>query len=165
MVLRTHSSQELASPESAEARPPIAGDPLAGYRAARAQEPLFDVRDVAGAGYDELVDETGAIRPAWHELTDCVRERGRPGLDQLRGVVQELVDIDGITYVQVDRAGETVTDRDGAPVVDTWRLDALPLLLSAEDWHTQESGLVQRSRLLDAVLTDLYGARRSITSG
>lgn len=165
MVLRTHSSQELASPESAEARPPIAGDPLAGYRAARAQEPLFDVRDVAGAGYDELVDETGAIRPAWHELTDCVRERGRPGLDQLRGVVQELVDIDGITYVQVDRDGETVTDRDGAPVVDTWRLDALPLLLSAEDWHTLESGLVQRSRLLDAVLTDLYGARRSITSG
>jgi uncharacterized circularly permuted ATP-grasp superfamily protein/uncharacterized alpha-E superfamily protein len=38
-------------------------------------------------------------------------------------------------------------------------------VISSADWDTLESGLVQRSRLLDAVLTDLYGARRSITSG
>jgi len=128
-------------------------DPMAGYRAARAQEPLFDVRDVAHIGYDELVTESGGIRPAWQELTDCVRERGRPGLDQLRGIVRELVDNDGITTT------------DSEAEVDAWQLDALPLLLSAEDWATLESGVVQRSRLLDAVLTDLYGARRSITSG
>ena len=128
-------------------------DPMAGYRAARAQEPLFDVRDVAHVGYDELVSESGAVRPAWQELTNCVRERGRAGLDQLRGVVRELVDNDGITAT------------DSEAEVDAWQLDALPLLLSAEDWATLESGVVQRSRLLDAVLTDLYGARRSITSG
>ena len=46
-----------------------------------------------------------------------------------------------------------------------WHLDALPLVISATDWDTLESGLVQRSRLLDAVLTDLYGPRRSVTSG
>ncbi|WP_071287290.1 circularly permuted type 2 ATP-grasp protein [Mycolicibacterium llatzerense] len=160
MVLRTHSSPALA-----EDAAPV-GDPLAGYRADRAQEPLFDVRDLAAsAGYDELVDESGAIRPAWQELTDCVRDRGRTGLDQLRGVVRELVDNDGISYVQVDRDGAAVIDVDGTPVVDTWQLDALPLVLSAADWSTLESGLVQRSRLLDAVLTDLYGARRCITSG
>lgn len=128
-------------------------DPLAGYRAARAQAPLFDVRDVASVGYDELVSEAGGIRPVWQELTDCVRERGRPGLDQLRGVVRELVDNDGITTT------------DSEAEVDAWQLDALPLLLSADDWATLESGVVQRSRLLDAVLTDLYGERRSITSG
>lgn len=128
-------------------------DPMAGYRAARAQAPLFDVRDVATVGYDELVSESGAVRPAWQELTDCVRDRGRTGLDQLRGVVRELVDNDGITTI------------DNEAEVDAWQLDALPLLLSAGDWATLESGVVQRSRLLDAVLTDLYGERRSITSG
>ena len=46
-----------------------------------------------------------------------------------------------------------------------WRLDGLPLLISAADWEVLEAGLLQRSRLLDAVLTDLYGPRRSITSG
>ena len=46
-----------------------------------------------------------------------------------------------------------------------WHLDALPLVISSSDWDTLEAGLVQRSRLLDAVLTDLYGPRRSVTSG
>jgi uncharacterized circularly permuted ATP-grasp superfamily protein/uncharacterized alpha-E superfamily protein len=46
-----------------------------------------------------------------------------------------------------------------------WHLDGIPLLLSAADWETLEAGVVQRSRILDGVLTDLYGERRAITSG
>jgi len=38
-------------------------------------------------------------------------------------------------------------------------------VISESDWHTLESGVVQRSRLLNAVLTDLYGPRHSVTSG
>ena len=36
---------------------------LAGYRAARAQAALFDVRGGTGTGYDEFVDATGHVRP------------------------------------------------------------------------------------------------------
>ena len=92
-------------------------------------------------------------------------ERGRGGLNRLRSVVRSLVDNDGITYVQVDPHGDAVTNGDGTAVPGPWHLDALPLVISSADWDTLESGLVQRSRLLDAVLTDLYGARRSVTSG
>jgi uncharacterized circularly permuted ATP-grasp superfamily protein/uncharacterized alpha-E superfamily protein len=136
---------------------------LAGYRTARAQQALFDVRGGSGSGYDEFVDAAGEIRPAWRELARCVAERGRNGLDQLREVVRSLVDNDGITYIHVDQHGEAVTDDDA--VAGPWRLDGLPLVISAGDWDILESGLVQRSRLLDAVLTDLYGPQRSITSG
>ena len=38
-------------------------------------------------------------------------------------------------------------------------------MISATEWDALESGLVQRSRLLDAVLADLYGPRRSVTGG
>jgi uncharacterized circularly permuted ATP-grasp superfamily protein/uncharacterized alpha-E superfamily protein len=142
---------------------------LAGYRAARAQEALFELRGdrsgLAASGYDELVDATGTIRPSWVELAECVGERGSGGLNQLRAVVRSLVDNDGITYIQIDGQGEAVTNGDGTAVPGPWHLDALPLLISASDWDTLESGLVQRSRLLDAVLTDLYGPRRSVTSG
>ncbi len=138
---------------------------LAGYRAARAQQALFDPRGGVVAGYDEFVDAAGNVRPSWLELADCVGERGRDGLDHLRSVVRSLVDNDGITYVQVDTNGEAVTNGDGSAVPGAWHLDALPLLLSATDWDTLESGLVQRSRLLDAVLADLYGPRRSVTGG
>ena len=139
---------------------------LARYRTVRAQQALFDVRgDGAGTGYDEFVDAAGNVRPAWQELAECVGERGRGGLDQLRAVVRSLVDNDGITYIEIDRHGDAVTNGDGTAEPGPWRLDALPLVISASDWDTLESGLVQRSRLLDAVLTDLYGPRLSVTSG
>jgi uncharacterized circularly permuted ATP-grasp superfamily protein/uncharacterized alpha-E superfamily protein len=147
---------------------------LAGYRSARAQDTLFDLRGgpgpgpsgtFGGTGYDEFVDATGAIRPSWQELGDLIGERGRAGLERLRTVVRGLVDNDGITYIEVDRHGEAVTNGQGISMPGPWHLDGIPLLLSASDWETLEAGVVQRSRLLDAVLTDLYGPRRAVTSG
>ncbi|WP_328364005.1 circularly permuted type 2 ATP-grasp protein [Mycobacterium sp. NBC_00419] len=146
---------------------------LAGYRAARAQEPLFDLRGggpgafghFGSTGYDEFVDATGTVRPSWQELGDLIGERGRAGLDRLRGVVRGLVDNDGITYIEIDRHGEAVTNNQGISLPGPWHLDGIPLLLSAADWDILEAGVVQRSRLLDAVLSDLYGPRRALTSG
>jgi uncharacterized circularly permuted ATP-grasp superfamily protein/uncharacterized alpha-E superfamily protein len=138
-----------------------------GYQSARAQESLFDLSRVAfaGNGYDEFIDAAGDVRPSWVELAAVIGDRGRAGLDRLRTVVRGLVENDGITYIEVDRHGDTVTNGDGAASPGPWHLDALPLLISSTDWDTLEAGVVQRSRLLDAVLEDLYGARRSITSG
>lgn len=165
MVLRANGSPESVQSIGVGANTDVDGV-LAAYCRSRAQRALFDVRDDGiGAGYDELVDASGKVRPAWRELAEGIGERGREGLDRLRTVVRGLVDNDGITYIQVDRHGEVVTDDDGTAVPGPWHLDALPLVISAADWDCLESGLVQRSRLLDAVLTDLYGARRSITSG
>lgn len=171
MVLRANGSPESARDTgvATDTGADVDGDVdgvLAAYRRSRVQRALFDVReDGAGGGYDELVDAAGDVRPAWRELAEGVGERGRDGLDRLRAVVRGLVDNDGITYIQVDRHGEVVTDSDGTAVPGPWHLDALPLVVSAEEWDRLESGLVQRSRLLDAVLTDLYGARRCILSG
>ena len=145
------------------------GDPydpdhlLAGYRAARIQAPLFDVRGGNAGGYDEFVDAGGQVRPAWRHLAEAIGERGVAGLERLRAEVRSLVDNDGITYVQVDHAEST--DDHTAFTPSEWHLDAVPLLVSAADWETLEAGLVQRSRILDAVLTDLYGPRRAVTGG
>ena len=143
---------------------------LTGYRTARAQQALFDLRDGPRVGYDEFVDEAGNVRSAWTELAAAVGERGRAGLDRLRSVVHRLIDNDGITYTGVDaERGGAAGGAGGAgghgPEPGPWRLDPLPLLLSVPDWEVLEAGLVQRSRLLDAVLADLYGPRRSLTSG
>jgi len=140
---------------------------LAGYRAARAQEALFDLRQGPGAGYDEFVDQDGNVRPAWTELADTVAERGRVGLNQLRAVVHSLIDNDGITYTEVDphRDGATGASKLQGVEPRPWSLDTLPVVVSAADWEVLEAGLVQRSRLLDAVLADLYGPRSLLTEG
>jgi uncharacterized circularly permuted ATP-grasp superfamily protein/uncharacterized alpha-E superfamily protein len=137
---------------------------LTGYRAARAQEALFDLRSASsagpGIGFDEFVDQNGNVRPAWTELADAVAERGRFGLNRLRSVVHSLIDNDGITYTEVD------PDSDGSHLEPRpWSLDTLPIVVSAADWELLEAGLVQRSRLLDAVLADLYGPRSLLTEG
>ena len=164
MVLRASGSPEPA-PSAGESGAHDIDNLLAGYRAARAQQALFEPRGGAVTGYDEFVDAAGNVRPSWVELAECVGERGRAGLEQLRSVMRSSVDNDGITYIQLDTNGDAVTNGDGTAVPGPWHLDALPLLISATDWDTLESGLVQRSRLLDAVLADLYGPRRSVTGG
>jgi uncharacterized circularly permuted ATP-grasp superfamily protein/uncharacterized alpha-E superfamily protein len=138
---------------------------LDGYRAARTQESLFELRGGPKAGYDEFIDGAGHVRPAWTELADVVGDRGRAGLNRLRSAVQGLVDNDGITYIPIHENGDAVTNGDGAPSPGPWQLDGLPLLISAPDWEVLEAGLLQRSRVLDTVLTDLYGQRLAITSG
>lgn len=131
---------------------------LASYRAARAQEALFDLRHGPESGYDEFVDRDGNVRPAWAELADTIAERGRAGLDRLRSVVRGLIDNDGITYTDVEPGGRGQEPR-------PWQLDTLPIVLSAADWEVLEAGLLQRSRVLDAVLADLYGPRSLLTEG
>src|SRR5277367_3319694 len=140
---------------------------LAGYRATRAQDALFDLRPPGlrgpGIGYDEFVDEAGNVRPAWTELADAVGDRGRAGLQRLRSAVHQLVDNDDITYTGVEPAKQPAAGGQGES--RPWRLDPLPLVVSAPEWEALEVGLVQRSRVLNAVLADLYGSRRSLTEG
>src|ERR1700744_375859 len=140
---------------------------LAGYRATRAQDTLFDLRPPGlrgpGIGYDEFVDEAGNVRPAWSELADAVGDRGRAGLQRLRSAVHQLVDNDDITYTGVDPAKQPAAGGQGGP--RPWRLGTRPPVGSAPEWEALEVGLVQRSRVLNAVLADLYGSRRALTEG
>ncbi|MEV0298808.1 circularly permuted type 2 ATP-grasp protein [Nocardia sp. NPDC050710] len=108
--------------------------------------------------YDELVDANGTVRPMWSELSSDFVELGTTGLGRLDTRVRRLIEDDGITYTAVSGSGEPTM-----PV--PWQLDPIPLLVSADDWTRLEAGLVQRSRVLDEVLTDVYGSRRTITSG
>ncbi len=138
---------------------------LAGYRTARAQQALFDPRGGAVTGYDEFVDAAGSVRPSWLELSDCVGERGRDGLEQLRGVVRSWW-----TTTESPTSGRTPTvtrsrTATARPCRGRGIWTHLPLVISASDWDTLESGLVQRSRLLDAVLADFYGPRSTVTGG
>ncbi|WP_343601499.1 circularly permuted type 2 ATP-grasp protein [Mycobacterium sp.] len=160
----------MSPPPSGPVPPTAHDDPdrlLAGYRTAWAQETLFDPRGgrATALGYDEFVDDAGDIRPGWSQLAEVVGERGRAGLDRLRETVRALVDNDGITYIAIDHSDDVAADGHGMAAPTPWRLDGLPLLVSVDDWDTLESGVVQRSRLLNGVLADIYGPRQAITSG
>lgn len=110
----------------------------------------------AGPEYDELLDSDGRIRGQWDELTAGLTVREPEILARYRQRLRTLVDNHGITYNPVDRPAGTPTH---------WDVDGVPLVLAADDWAELERGLLQRSRLLDVLVADLYGDLRTVREG
>ena len=54
---------------------------------------------------------------------------------------------------------------DPASTVQPWRVDLVPLIFSPEEWRELERGLIQRARLFEAMLADLYGPQRLLATG
>ena len=106
--------------------------------------------------YDELLDPDGAVRPAWRRLVDHLSSGGAHGMRRGVELARRLVIENGVTYnVYADQQGR---DR-------PWQLDPLPLLISAAEWQEIEAGVAQRTQLLNALLQDLYGPQRLLSSG
>src|SRR6185503_9581240 len=107
--------------------------------------------------YDELTDSTGGMRAHWRPLIDRLRADETP--DAVRRsleLTRRLVVENGVTYnVYADPQG---ADR-------PWAVDPLPFVLPAAEWKTIETGVAQRTRLLNALLADLYGPQRLLAEG
>ena len=116
----------------------------------------FDVLDEyarpsldASPHWDEMVDIDHGVRRPWRELGAELRRLGRAGLDDRQRAVGRLLEDDGVSY----RAH-------GSRAAHSWELDPIPVLLDDVQWRELDPALAQRSRLLELVLADLYGARK-----
>ncbi len=100
--------------------------------------------------YDELVDGDGSLRPHWESMVRTWTTLGAAEIVRRQMVAERLLVAEGAGHVFHD-------DREvGVP----WGLDPVPYVIDAAQWRGIEHGLSQRTRVLDAVLEDLYGPRR-----
>ena len=100
--------------------------------------------------YDELVDVDGSLRPHWEAMVRTWTTLGAAEIVRRQMVAERLLVAEGAGHVFHD-------DREvGVP----WGLDPVPYVIDAAQWRGIERGLSQRTRVLDAVLEDLYGPRR-----
>lgn len=106
--------------------------------------------------YDEMVTPPGAYRPHWDDFVGSISELGADELAHRWRTARHRIRENGVTYnVYGDPLG---MDR-------PWSLDALPLLISPEEWTRLEAGLIQRAQLLNWILTDLYGSQQLLKGG
>ena len=106
--------------------------------------------------YDELLDADGSVRPHWRTLVARLGADGAAPIRRGAELARRLIIENGVTYnVYADPQGR---DR-------PWALDPLPMLLTAEEWRDIEIGVLQRARLFDALLADLYGAQTVLKGG
>src|SRR2546430_8488424 len=93
--------------------------------------------------YDELKDERGQLRPHWTTLLSDFDALGSAELERRWDKARHLLHENGVSYnVYGDPQG---TER-------PWNLSLIPTVISADAWQGLEHGLVQRARLLDALL-------------
>jgi len=123
--------------------PPFGADAVPQYRA-------------KPGAYDELVDERGVVRPHWRTFLADLDQLGPGELGRRWSQAQQLIHENGVSYnVHGDPSG---LDR-------PWPLSPLPVLLAPSEWSDLVAALVQRARVLEKLLEDLYGAQRLVHEG
>ena len=109
-----------------------------------------------GEGYDEMFAHPGVLREHWCSFVKSVEGMGLAELARRWEAGRRLIHENGVTYnVYGDPKG---MDR-------PWELDAIPLLLSQAEWTPLEAALIQRARLLNLILQDLYGPQKLMREG
>ncbi len=107
-------------------------------------------------GFDETVWFNGEIRPHWRPFFAQIDAIGLPELRRRWEEAKHLIHENGITYnVYGDPRG----------MVRPWELDPIPFLVRPEDFQFLERGLIQRARVLELILDDVYGPQTLVTSG
>ncbi len=100
----------------------------------------------------------------WSEagiVQQLVSAAGEHGLAGLTSLVDRVLEDDGVTYTPIGAAPAGAAEK----TAQRWPLDPIPLVIDGADWMLLEAGLLQRARLLNAVLLDIYGSRSLISRG
>jgi uncharacterized circularly permuted ATP-grasp superfamily protein/uncharacterized alpha-E superfamily protein len=105
---------------------------------------------------DEMVQPDRTLRPHWREFVSLMDEFQPGELDHRRDLARRLIHQNGVTH-------NVYGDPDGLD--RPWSLDFIPLLIPPAEWEALSEGLVQRARLLDRLMADLYGPADSIYGG
>ncbi|WP_435520843.1 circularly permuted type 2 ATP-grasp protein [Caenimonas aquaedulcis] len=108
----------------------------------------------AAAGhYDELRGGVpgGAPAPEWSHFFETLGRDGFADLNRRTTNLERQVRDNGITY-------NVYADADGPQ--RPWSLDLFPLIISPQSWAKLEAGVLQRVKLLDRVMADVYGPQQ-----
>jgi uncharacterized circularly permuted ATP-grasp superfamily protein/uncharacterized alpha-E superfamily protein len=98
----------------------------------------------------------GAVRPHWEVLDRALAAFGPGEMWRRWEQARQLIRQHGVTFnVYGDPRG----------LERPWPLDPVPVLLAADEFASLAAGLAQRVTLLDRLLADLYGPRRTIAEG
>lgn len=103
---------------------------------------------------DEMVTTDGQIRPHWRRFVEVLDGLPHRELSRRWRLAGRLLHENGLAYNLAPAAGDR-----------PWELDFVPMVLDADEWRQIETGLIQRARLLDAILADLYGPQKLLKTG
>lgn len=102
---------------------------------------------------DEMVDPSGAVRPAWERVHSTLLGSGVDELHRDAARIQRRLHSHGAAFEMNTGAHRR------------WRLDPVPMVIERAEWTGLGRALAQRARVLEAVLADVFGEQRLLRSG
>ncbi len=106
------------------------------------------------AVYDEMSADGVTPRPHWAHFVESLQAIGPEELAQRWARAERRIRENGVTYnIYGDPLGAN----------RPWKIDLIPLLISADEWRYIEAGIIQRAQLLNLLLEDLYGPQKLLT--
>ena len=111
----------------------------------------------AGAGhYDELRGGGKELSPAWADFFTHLGNEGFADLKHRSASLARQIRDNGVSYnVYADASGPQ----------RPWSLDLFPLIITPESWQQIEAGVLQRVRVLEHVMGDVYGPQQLLKAG
>ncbi len=110
----------------------------------------------AETGGVATADARGLPVPHWARFFESLGADGFADLNRRTVNLERQVRDNGITYnVYADAHGPQ----------RPWSLDLFPLVISPRSWQQIETGILQRVKLLDRVMADVYGPQRLLAEG
>lgn len=106
--------------------------------------------------YSQLQNGSDKVQQHWLNFMSALEEMGGAELENRRKENQRLLRENGVTY--------TVYNEE-AQFNRPWKLDPIPLLISATEWQVIDQGVKQRAELMNLILRDLYGEQRILKQG
>ena len=106
--------------------------------------------------FDELRGNGTELLPHWKTFFEQLEPSGLSDLDQRTLELDRQVRENGITYnVYADEFGPQ----------RPWSVDLFPLIINNESWQEIQSGVLQRARLLEAIVQDIYSPQTLLKEG
>lgn len=109
--------------------------------------PLFQTYQGRSPAFDEMLVGKQP-RAYWQNFVSLLNRMGPRDLQRRWEQAQRQIENDGVTFHPHGATGAASRP---------WTLDAIPLLVTEEEWKGVARGLAQRAELLDQVIRDLFG--------
>lgn len=117
---------------------------------------LFDTYVAPAGVHDELHVDPSTVRSHWTGAVAGLSTIGPAELSRRSELAARLVRENGVTYNVYGSPDENVRP---------WQIDIVPLIIDADEWRGLSEALIQRARLLNLILNDLFGPQQLLSRG
>jgi uncharacterized circularly permuted ATP-grasp superfamily protein/uncharacterized alpha-E superfamily protein len=113
-------------------------------------------KSLTPGAYDEMVAADGTVRPQYAPIAKFIEGTGAQGCGARFERLQRRIVENGLTLDSFS---------DPSNVEQPWRLDLVPLVIAEQEWRQLEAAAIQRAKLNELILADIYGPQSLFTEG